>query len=187
MIGRELDELAALSSVADAVDRPHGHARPAARGRRPPGRPGAGRRRASTPARSSGIAGLLGSGRTELVRLLYGADRADTGRDRGQRHSAQGHLAAARHRPPHRLLVRGPPRRRDHRRPHRRREHRARHPGPARRAAQDRACRAGRRRRGVHRGARRAPGRPESCSPATCRAATSRRCCSRAGWPPRPS
>ena len=29
--------------------------------------------------RSSGIAGLLGSGRTELVRLLYGADRADTG------------------------------------------------------------------------------------------------------------
>ena len=26
-----------------------------------------------------GIAGLLGSGRTELVRLLYGADRADTG------------------------------------------------------------------------------------------------------------
>jgi galactofuranose transport system ATP-binding protein len=27
-----------------------------------------------------GIAGLLGSGRTELVRLLYGADRADSGR-----------------------------------------------------------------------------------------------------------
>ena len=26
-----------------------------------------------------GIAGLLGSGRTELVRLLYGADRADAG------------------------------------------------------------------------------------------------------------
>ncbi len=29
-----------------------------------------------------GIAGLLGSGRTELVRLLYGADRADSGQSR---------------------------------------------------------------------------------------------------------
>ena len=31
------------------------------------------------PGEVVGIAGLLGSGRTELVRLLYGADRADSG------------------------------------------------------------------------------------------------------------
>ena len=45
-----------------------------------------------------GIAGLLGSGRTELVRLLYGADRADSGQHRGQRRSPPDDVAAARDR-----------------------------------------------------------------------------------------
>ena len=78
MIGRELDELAALASVADrAIDRT---GTPVLRAT------GVGRRGALEPADIDvfdgevvGIAGLLGSGRTELVRLLYGADRAETG------------------------------------------------------------------------------------------------------------
>src|SRR5690606_15712794 len=78
MIGRELDELAALSSVADrTIDRTR---TPVLRAT------GVGRRGTLEPVDIDayegevvGIAGLLGSGRTELVRLLYGADRADTG------------------------------------------------------------------------------------------------------------
>ena len=38
----------------------------------------------------------------------------------------------------------------------------------------------------LHRGARHPPGQPRARSPATCPAATSRRCCSRAGSPPHP-
>ena len=81
MIGRELDELDAISRSADrAIDRT--------------GEPvldaeGVGRRGVLEPADVAvydgevvGIAGLLGSGRTELVRLLTGADRADAGRIR---------------------------------------------------------------------------------------------------------
>jgi monosaccharide-transporting ATPase len=78
MIGRELDELAAISRTADRViDRT---ATPVLRAT------GIGRRGMLEPADLDiyegevvGLAGLLGSGRTELVRLLYGADKADTG------------------------------------------------------------------------------------------------------------
>ena len=79
MIGRELDELDALSHSADRpIDRT-GDAVLRAEG--------IGRKGVLEPADLDiydgeivGIAGLLGSGRTELVRLLYGADRADSGR-----------------------------------------------------------------------------------------------------------
>lgn len=78
MIGRELDDLTALAAVADrAIDRT---GTPVLRAT------GIGRRGVLEPADIDvypgevvGIAGLLGSGRTELVRLLYGADRADSG------------------------------------------------------------------------------------------------------------
>jgi simple sugar transport system ATP-binding protein len=79
MIGRELDELDAISqSAARAIDRTSD---PVIRAT------GVGRRGVLHPADVEvydgevvGLAGLLGSGRTELVRLLYGADRADAGR-----------------------------------------------------------------------------------------------------------
>ena len=78
MIGRELDELEAISRTADRViDRT---AAPVLRAT------GIGRRGMLEPADLDiyegevvGLAGLLGSGRTELVRLLYGADKADSG------------------------------------------------------------------------------------------------------------
>jgi simple sugar transport system ATP-binding protein len=78
MIGRELDDLEALSASAErAVDR---SVTPVLRAEQ------VGRRGVLDPADIDvypgevvGIAGLLGSGRTELVRLLYGADRADSG------------------------------------------------------------------------------------------------------------
>lgn len=78
MIGRELDDLAAISSTAArAIDRSGGPLLKAS---------GIGKRGLLEPADLDvfdgevvGIAGLLGSGRTELVRLLYGAERADTG------------------------------------------------------------------------------------------------------------
>lgn len=81
MIGRELDELAALAHTADReIDRT---AVPVIEA------DDLGRRGILEPADVSvfdgevvGIAGLLGSGRTELVRLMYGADRADSGRVR---------------------------------------------------------------------------------------------------------
>jgi simple sugar transport system ATP-binding protein len=78
MIGRVLEDLQAISTSAGrAVDRS-----------RPPvlRATGLGRRGSLVPADIDvfegevvGIAGLLGSGRTELVRLIYGADRADSG------------------------------------------------------------------------------------------------------------
>ncbi len=78
MIGRELDDLAAISSRADReIDR---SAEPVVKAT------GLGKRGVLEPADLGvydgevvGLAGLLGSGRTELVRLLYGADRADSG------------------------------------------------------------------------------------------------------------
>jgi len=78
MIGRELDELDALSrSAVRPIDR---DAQPVFSAT------DLGRKGMLEPADVSvydgevvGIAGLLGSGRTELVRLMYGADRPDTG------------------------------------------------------------------------------------------------------------
>jgi simple sugar transport system ATP-binding protein len=78
MIGRELDELDALSRTsAREISRDSAPVFDAV---------GLGRRGVVEPADVSvfegevvGIAGLLGSGRTELVRLMYGADRADSG------------------------------------------------------------------------------------------------------------
>ncbi len=78
MIGRELDELAALEEVSHRkIDRT---CEPVLRAR------GVGKRGVIEPADLAvypgevvGLAGLLGSGRTELVRLLYGADKADAG------------------------------------------------------------------------------------------------------------
>lgn len=78
MIGRELEDLDALARTSDrAIDR---NEAPVVRAE------GLGRRGVVEPADIDvhrgeivGIAGLLGSGRTELVRLLYGADRADSG------------------------------------------------------------------------------------------------------------
>ncbi|WP_296603348.1 sugar ABC transporter ATP-binding protein [Nocardioides sp.] len=78
MIGRVLDDLEAISASAErSVDR---SVTPVLRAE------SIGRRGVLDPADIDvyrgevvGIAGLLGSGRTELVRLLYGADRADTG------------------------------------------------------------------------------------------------------------
>ncbi len=81
MIGRELDELDALARVAGRqIDRSGAPVLSAA---------GLGRKGTLEPVDIAvydgevvGIAGLLGSGRTELVRLLYGADRADSGEHR---------------------------------------------------------------------------------------------------------
>jgi simple sugar transport system ATP-binding protein len=78
MIGRELDDLEALSKTAHrAIDR---SGEPVLRAE------GIGKRGVLEPADLEvypgevvGLAGLLGSGRTELVRLLYAADRADAG------------------------------------------------------------------------------------------------------------
>lgn len=78
MIGRELDDLKSLSTAsARAIDR---SGVPIVRAN------GLGRRGVIEPGDLDvfhgevvGMAGLLGSGRTEMVRLLYGADRADSG------------------------------------------------------------------------------------------------------------
>ena len=79
MLGREADELESISRAADRqVDRTQTPVLSAT---------GVGRRGVIEPADLEvfdgevvGLAGLLGSGRTELVRLLSGADRADSGR-----------------------------------------------------------------------------------------------------------
>jgi len=79
MIGRALDDLAALSDTSRRqIDR---ESVPVLRAI------GVGRKGVIEPVDLDvfegevvGIAGLLGSGRTELVRLVYGADRADSGR-----------------------------------------------------------------------------------------------------------
>jgi simple sugar transport system ATP-binding protein len=78
MIGREMDDLAAISRTADReIDRTGDPILKAT---------GVGKRGMLEPADLDifegevvGLAGLLGSGRTELVRLLYGADKADSG------------------------------------------------------------------------------------------------------------
>jgi simple sugar transport system ATP-binding protein len=79
MLGRELADLESISQAADReIDRTSTPVLAAT---------GIGRRGMLEPADLDvydgevvGIAGLLGSGRTELVRLLFGADHADSGR-----------------------------------------------------------------------------------------------------------
>ncbi len=79
MIGKDLEALASLESTREA--------RTAARDDAPLLRAeGIGRKGSIEPTDLAihrgevvGLAGLLGSGRTELARLLYGADRADSG------------------------------------------------------------------------------------------------------------
>jgi len=78
MIGRELDDLKSLSQAsARVIDR---SGEPVLRAS------GVGRRGVVEPGDLAvfhgevvGMAGLLGSGRTEMVRLFYGADKADSG------------------------------------------------------------------------------------------------------------
>jgi simple sugar transport system ATP-binding protein len=77
MLGRELDELESIDAAERIIDR---DGAPVLRAT------GVGKRGSFEPVDLDvfdgevvGIAGLLGSGRTELVRLLYGADRADAG------------------------------------------------------------------------------------------------------------
>ena len=82
-----------------------------------------------------GVAGLLGSGRTELARLLFGADTADGGELEVACQEAPVPHPASRHRQQDRVLQREPPCRRCHRGPHGRRQHAARAPGDARMAA----------------------------------------------------
>ena len=133
MIGRELDDLEAISRGAERSDRPHPARRSCKRhGRGPPRRARARGPRRATRARSSGIAGLLGSGRTELVRLLYGADRADAGQIEINGEPVK--IASPRHAIEHRIAFSSEDRRGGghRRRPHGRREHRPGHPGPSR-------------------------------------------------------
>jgi monosaccharide-transporting ATPase len=100
MIGRALVELEALSTSATrTIDRT---AVPVLRAT------GVGRKGVLEPADLDvydgevvGIAGLLGSGRTELVRLLYGADHADTGDI--EVHGKPARLASPRHAIQHRI------------------------------------------------------------------------------------
>ncbi len=78
MIGRAMEDLKSLEAVADRpIDR---SGVPVLRAQ------GVGKRGVIAPGNIDvydgevvGIAGLLGSGRTELARLLYGADKADSG------------------------------------------------------------------------------------------------------------
>ena len=136
MIGRELDDLEAISAASNReIDRSGVPVLKAT---------DVGRRGVLEPADLEvfegevvGLAGLLGSGRTELARLLYGADRADSGSISINGEPAR--IGTPRHaiEQSDRVLLRGPSRGGHRLRPHGRREHRAGHPGPSRLEAQD--------------------------------------------------
>ena len=132
-----------------------------------------------------GLAGLLGSGRTETARLVFGAERADSGQARVEGALCAAAVAARWRAPRLWLLPGGAQDRRHRRRTHRAREHRAGAAGQARAASAAVATRAGRDRAPLRQDARHPPARcrngPSACSPA----AISRRCCWRAGSRPR--
>ncbi|MGJ0202594.1 sugar ABC transporter ATP-binding protein [Leucobacter sp. gxy201] len=80
MIGKDLNALAELGGNRRSAARDHASEAPLVQAK------GLGRRGALAPTDLDiypgevvGVAGLLGSGRTELARLLYGADRPDAG------------------------------------------------------------------------------------------------------------
>ena len=189
MIGRELDDLAAISrgleprrSTASGAPVLRGH------GRRAPRRARAGRPRRATTARSSASPACSAPAAPSSSACSTAPTAPTPGRSRST--ASPSGSTSPRHAidQRHRVLVRGPPRRGHRRRPHRRREHRARHPGPARLAAQASAS--------AEQDAVVAeyiealdvrPADPELPWSATSRAATSRRCCSPAGWRPLPS
>ena len=77
------------------------------------------------PGEILGLAGLLGSGRTEVARLLFGLDRADAGEIRVTRATRVAGRPGAGHRPRHRVLPRRAQDRRHRRRPLDPRQHRA--------------------------------------------------------------
>jgi len=101
MIGRELEDLTEISSSAT---------RAIARGGAPVfSAEGIGKKGVLEPADIDvyagevvGIAGLLGSGRTELVRLMYGADRPDSGRV--EVHGKAARITTPRHAIDHRIV-----------------------------------------------------------------------------------
>ena len=131
------------------------------------------------PGEVLGLAGLLGSGRTELARLLFGADHADSGTVAVDDRPTRLRSPHRRHRRADRVLLGGPQGRGHGRRAHRARQHRARAAGPPRLGAAAAPAHRRRARREVdHRAGH--PARPtRTCSSATSPAATSRRCC----WP----
>jgi galactofuranose transport system ATP-binding protein len=100
MIGRVLEELDDISSSAErSIDRTAAPVLKAS---------GIARRGVLAPADLDvyegevvGIAGLLGSGRTELVRLIFGADRADAGHF--EMHGESAKLTSPRHAIGHRI------------------------------------------------------------------------------------
>ena len=183
MVGRELVELEAISEMAErTIDR---STTPVLRAT------GVGRRGVLEPADLDvydgevvGIAGLLGSGRTELVRLLYGADRADVGDV--EVHGEPARIASPRHAIGHRIAFSS--------------ENRHAEGIVADLTVGENIVLGIQARRGWHRKLRRAeydavvkeyiqrprrtPGRPATPSSARSPAATSRRCCSPAGSRP---
>ena len=132
-----------------------------------------------------GLAGLLGSGRTETARAIFGADpprRRDDPRSTARTVDAA--RAGRRDRARHRLLQRGPQGRRHRSRHVGAREHDARHPAAADAHGRRRRGAPARDRRQVHEAPRRSRPRAPSRRSASCPAATSRRCCWRAGSAP---
>ena len=127
-----------------------------------------------------GVAGLLGSGRTELARAITGIDKLDAGiiRIQGCDESLAGG-PAVRDLARGRLLLGEPPQRGHHQRSQRAGEHHARAPGRARRAAPDPAGPAARARAQLGRRPRHPATATWTVRPAPSPAATSRRC----SWP----
>ena len=167
MLGHEAATLEALEERPLQADRPR---RRAGRARRA----GVGRKGAIAPfdldihpGEVVGLAGLLGSGRTELARLLFGADHADSGHvvvdgkpvtmHDPRVAMAQGIAFCPENRKTEGLVARADDPR----------EHHPGHAGGARLDAADPAQAPGRARRQVHQGARHPPGQARAARRAT--------------------